>query len=152
MKPLATSPQFQRRRRQGQLLAFGMTGAMALALSACDNASGSGETMLVPPTNFNPAKAVDYSSTNQPPQSPEVFAHSNCSGYLCGHGYFPVYGYPGYYYEPAPGSSIELVRGGSRTYVADSPEEARENVARGGFGGEGEHGGEGGEGGHGGGE
>ena len=134
-------------KRQGKLVAFGMTGAMALALAACDTANTPSQAMIVPPNSFNPAKATDYASTNQAPQSPTVFAYSNCSGYLCGHGYFPVYGYPGYYYRPVPGTMIELVRGGSPTYVASSPGEARANVARGGFGG-----GEGGHSGFGGGE
>ncbi len=130
------------RKRQGRLLAFGMTGAMALALSACDNPS---QVMISPPGEFDPNRASAYTNTNQPPSSSSVCANPGCGAYLGGHGYYPVYGYPGYFYRPAPGSTVELVRG-SGNYSAGSPEEARASVARGGFGesggGHGEGGGE----------
>jgi hypothetical protein len=128
---------------------------MALALTAC-NQSGPGQTMVAPPNGFNPRQAVVYNDTNSPPVTPCVYSGSGNGSYLGGHGYYHVYGYPGYYYRPAPGSTVELIEGGSSTYAAASPEEARENVSRGGFGesgggeGEGHGGGEGG--GHGGGE
>jgi hypothetical protein len=111
--------------------------------------------MIAPPGGFNPVLASYYSDTNQPPTNACVYANGGSGGYLGGHGYYRVYGYPNYYYRPAPGSPIEIVNGGSSSYTAGSPEEANENVVRGGFGGgdegEGGHGFGGGEGGHGGG-
>lgn len=139
-----------RSKRQGQILAFSMTGALAVALAACDDNSSSSVPMVAPPNGFNPTQATAYSDTNQPPTNTCVYSNGGSGGYLGSHGYYRVYGYPGYYYRPAAGSSIEIVNGGSSTYSAGSPEEANENVARGGFGGEGE--GEGGHGGYGGGE
>ncbi len=125
---------------------------MALALTAC-NQSGPDQTMVAPPNDFNPRQAVAYNNTNSPPVTPCVFSSSGNGSYLSSHGYYHVYGYPGYYYRPAPGSTVEIIQGGSPNYAAGSPEEARENVARGGFGESGGGEGEGhGEGAHGGGE
>lgn len=148
LKPLTIWPL----RRQGRLLAFGMSGAMALAMSACSRDSD--PVMVSPPNNFNTNQAVYYDNTNQPPVTPYVYAGANNAPYLGGHGYYPLYGYPNYYWRPTPGSTVQLVSGGSSTYQAGSPSEANESVARGGFGasGEGEGGHGGGEGGHGGGE
>jgi hypothetical protein len=142
-------PESNRRlKRQGQLLAFSMSGAMALALSSCDNPSSS-SPMIVPPGGFNPSRATIYNDTNSPPTSPCVYSGGGNGSYLSSRGYYHIYGYPGYYYQPAPGSTVEFVEGGSTGYSAGSPEEAQENVARGGFGegGEGEGHGGGGEGG-----
>ncbi len=143
------------RRRQGQLLAFGMSGAMAVALSACNNSDKSGELMIAPPNSFNPQQAVTVYSTNSPPSAPFVYSPPNNGPYLGGCGYYHVYGFPNYYYRPAPGTAVEFISGGSPNYSAGSAEEANENIARGGFGesaGEGEGEGHGsGEGGHGGG-
>jgi hypothetical protein len=134
-------------KRQGRLLAFGVTGAMALAVTACDRRD---TTMIVPPGGFSPTNAVYYNNTNQPPTNTTILASPGCAGYVAGHGYYPVYGYPNYYYRPTPGSTIEVVSGETGGYVASSPDEAR-SVAHGGFGssGEGEGGHGGGEGGHG---
>jgi hypothetical protein len=142
---------------QGTLLSFTFSGAMALALSSC-NQSDSSPMMIVPPSGFNPGQATYLSNTNSAPTSPYVYSNSGNSGYLGAHGYYRIYGYPNYYDRPAPGSTVEFVSGswGASSYRAGSSEEARESVERGGFGGgeggEGEsgHGGEGG--GHGGGE
>ncbi len=127
------------KKRQGGLLAFGVTGAFALAIYGC---SRNEATMVVPPGNFSPNNAVSWSDTNQPPTNATVYASSGHGGYLGTHGYFPVYGYPNYYFRPAPGSTVEVVRGSTDSFVATSPDEAR-SVARGGFG---EAGGEGGHG------
>jgi hypothetical protein len=145
-------------KRQGRLLAFGMTGAMALALNACDGSKSSGSApMIAPPNTFTTEQASALYSTNYPPNSPYVYSATGGSGggsYLTSHGYYRLYGYPGYYYRPAPGATVEFVEGGSSSYRAGSAAEADETVARGGFG-EGGEGGEGhgggGEGGHGGG-
>ena len=150
MTPHVQLPTISSPKRQGRLLAFGITGAMALAVSACGPANADpGPTLLVPPDGFNPRSASYYSDTNQPPTNAAVYApNSGTGGYLGGHGYYRVYGFPSYYYRPAPGSNIELVSGGeSANYRAGSASEAR-SVARGGFG----EGGEGGHGGFGGGE
>jgi hypothetical protein len=120
-------------KRQGRLLAYGMTGAMALALAACSRPQ-SEQMMVAPPNNFTTNQAPEYASTNQAPVTAYVHSGGGCSGYLCGHGYYPIYGYPGYYYRPAPGSTVEMVSGGSSSYAASSPAEARASVARGGFG------------------
>ena len=133
------------RKRQGPLLAFGMTGAMALALAACNNSGGSGPTMIAPPGNFDPSQAKYLSGTNQAPTAPYMYdGGGGHGGFLTGSGYYPMYGYPNYYYRPAPGATVELVTGGSSGYVASSPGEGQESVERGGFG---EHGAGGGEGG-----
>jgi len=143
MTPHVQLPTISSPKRQGRLLAFGMTGAMALAVSACGPANSSpGPTLLVPPDGFNPRSASYYSDTNQPPTNAAVYApNSGTGGYLGGHGYYRVYGFPSYYYRPAPGSRVELVSGGeSAAYRAGSAAEAR-SVARGGFGEGGGHGG-----------
>ena len=136
----------QARRRQGHLLAFGLTGAMALAVTACNNSGATGPPMILPPGSFNTSEASSFYGTNQPPNSPYVYdgAGGGHSTFLTGIGYYPIYGYPNYYYRPAPGSTVELVTGASSGYVAGSPAEAQESVDRGGFGG-GEEGGHGGE-------
>jgi hypothetical protein len=143
-------PLFDRtdRKRQGRLLAFSMTGAMALALNACGNKSDSAP-MIAPPGDFSPQRAAYLSDTNSPPTSPYVYSSGGNGSYLGGQGYFHLYGYPGYYYRPAPGTAVEFVEGGSSDYSAGSPAEAQDNVTRGGFGegGEGEGHGGGGEGG-----
>ena len=132
-----TRPEIQNPRRQGRLLAFSMSGAMAMALTACHD---SGPTMIVPPVDFNTNQAEWVYGTNAPPTASTV--HSSGGGVFLGsRGYYPVYGYPGYYYRPAPGSTVELVSGASSSYRAGSPAEARANVARGGFGSSGGHGG-----------
>jgi len=147
MTPHVQLPTISSPKRQGRLLAFGMTGAMALAVSACGPANTApSPTLLVPPDGFNPRSASYYSDTNQPPTNAAVYApNSGTGGYLGGHGYYRVYGFPSYYYRPAPGSRVELVSGGeSAGYRASSASEAR-SVARGGFGeGGGGHGGFGG--------
>lgn len=120
-------------KRQGRLLAFSMTGAMAIALTSC-NRSESGPTMIAPPNGFNTNQASNFTGTNQPPTTPYVHAGSAYGGYLGGHGYYPVYGYPNYYWRPAPGTRVEFVSGGSPSYSAGSPAEAHESIARGGFG------------------
>jgi hypothetical protein len=152
--PLPTMTDSAETPRQGRLLAFSMTGAMALALNACTYKSDS-PPMIVPPGNFNASQAVFLSNTNSPPTAPYVYSSGGSGSYLGSRGYYHLYGYPDYYYHPAPGSRVEVVEDGSADYRAGSPAEAEE-VARGGFGegGEGEgHGGFGGEGGgHGGGE
>ena len=145
MTPHVHLPKICSPKRQGRLLAFGMTGAMALAVAACGPADSAppGPTLIVPPNGFNPRDATYYSDTNQPPTNAAVFASSGNGGYLGAHGYYRVYGFPSYYYRPAPGTSIELVSGGeTESYRAGSASEAR-SVARGGFG-EGGHGGFGG--------
>jgi hypothetical protein len=145
-------PKISSPKRQGRLLAFGITGAMALAVSACGPTNSTpSPTLLVPPQGFNPKNATYYSDTNQPPTNSTVYATSSHGGYLGSCGYYRVYGYPDYYYRPAPGTSVELVSGGDTAeYSASSPDAAR-SVARGGFG-EGGGEGEGGHGGFGGGE
>ncbi len=101
--------------------------------------------MVVPPPDFRTSQANTLYSTNYPPNSPYV--HSNGGAGSGGGPFLTSRGY----YRPAPGTTVELVNGGSSTYRAGSSAEAEETVARGGFG----EGGEGGEGhggeGHGGG-
>jgi len=129
-------------RWQGPLLSFTVSGAMALALSACNNTYQT--PMIVPPNGFDPKQASYFNSTNSPPTNACVYTgDSGNSAYLCSHGYFPVYGYPHYYDRPAPGSQVQLISGGSgiSSYSAHSPEEAR-STARGGFGSTGGGGGE----------
>ena len=136
MTPHVQLPTISPPKRQGRLLAFGMTGAMALAVSACGPVNTApSPTLLVPPDGFNPRSASSYSDTNQPPTNAAIYApNSGTGGYLGGHGYYRVYGFPSYYYRPVPGSNIELVSGGeSAAYRASSASEAR-SVARGGFG------------------
>jgi hypothetical protein len=134
---------------QGRLLSFTVSGAMAVALSSCDNKSNLGPVMVAPPNGFSPNQAVYLSNTNSAPMSQFVYSPTGGGGYLGAHGYYPIYGYPNYYDRPAPGSTVEFVTGGSTAYTASSPDAARDDVARGGFG---ESGGGEGEGGHGGGE
>lgn len=136
---MTTPPSTLPQRRQGSLLAYGMTGAMALALAACSRAPE--EAMISPPANFTTNQVPAYMDTNQPPTSPYVHAGARYDSYLYGHGYYPIFGYPGYYYQPAPGSTVQLVTSGPHSYVAGSPDEANTAIARGGFG---EHGGGGG--------
>ncbi len=133
MKHHVHHQQIAPKKRQGRLLAFGVTGALALAVSACGR---NDSTMVVPPNSFNPNNAVSYNGTNQPPTNATVYASPGYSGYLGSRGYYPVYGYPNYYYQPAPGSTVQLVSGDASSYRASSPAEAR-SVARGGFGGSG---------------
>jgi len=145
-RPITT----HRRRRQGQLLAFSMSGALALALSACSKTTPD-EVMIAPPNDFKPEQAATVYSTNAPPTGPYVYSTPANGGYLGHCGYYHIYGYPNYYYRPAPGTTVELVTGGSETYSAGSVTAAHENIERGGFGESGEGHGFG-EGGHGGGE
>jgi len=141
----------QGRRWQGPLLSFTVSWAMALALSSCN--SNLGPVMIVPPKNFNPSQAPYLSNTNSAPTAPYVYSGAGNAGYLGTRGYYPIFGYPGYYERPAPGSTVEFVTGssGASSYHASSPAEAEESASRGGFGSHGSSGGEG-EGGHGGGE
>jgi len=148
MTPHVQLPTISSRKRQGRLLAFGMTGAMALAVSACSPSNASPDpTLVVPPTDFNPRAASYYMNTNQPPTNATIYSPgggidgNGAGGYLTSHGYYQVYGFPSYYYRPAPGTTVELVSGGGTAgYRAGSPAEAR-SVARGGFGGSGGRGG-----------
>lgn len=137
LKPLTMGPP----KRQGRLLAFGMSGAMALALTACSREP----VMVAPPNNFQTAEATWFDNTNQPPTNAYVYSTSNSGPYLGAHGYYPIYGYPHYYWRPAPGSTVQLVTGGygASSYRASSPAEANESVARGGFGRTGSSGGSG---------
>jgi hypothetical protein len=127
----------QKQKWQGPVVAIGITGALAVAIAACSQKGGStNPTMVAPPNNFNPTQATFLSSTNQAPNSPYVYdgGSGGHAAFLMGRGYFPIYGYPSYYYRPAPGSTVELVSGRTSGYVAGSPGEARATAARGGFG------------------
>jgi hypothetical protein len=125
-------------KKQGSLLAFSMSGAMALALAACGR-SNSSPTMISPPSGFSTNDATAWTGTNGVvPSSPYVYANAGSAAYLGGAGYYPMYGFPGYFYRPAPGSTVQFITGGSPTYSAGSVSEAHANVARGGFGSSGE--------------
>jgi hypothetical protein len=123
----------------GRTVALSMTGAMAMAMSACHRENG--PLMIAPPSDFHTNEVTALTDTNQAPSSTYLQANSQYSTYLGGHGYYPLYGFPGYYYRPKPGSTVEFIRGASSSYSAGSAEEANENISRGGFG---ESGGEGG--------
>ncbi len=130
--------------RQGSLVAFTMAGAMALALSGCDNAQPAPGTYIAPPKGLTPNDAVVVGSNDGP--TTNAYVHPvgpGGGGSFVARGYYPVYNQPGYYYRPAPGTTAQIMTV-SESFAGGGDGEG--GISRGGFGG-----GEGGEGGHGGG-
>ena len=150
-------------RYSSRSLTFAMVGAMALALTACneDVEQRSDGVVIQPPSNFSTNEAAPYSTDGSTTNSviyarPATYPPS----LLYGRGYYPIYNYPGYYYHPAPGysgySSDSRFTPGrivtTSSYGGGGEESEggeHSSTSRGGFGGEG---GEGGHGGFGGGE
>ena len=132
--------------RQGSLVAFTMAGAMALALSGCDSAQQTPGTYIAPPKGLTPNDAVVVGSNDAP--TTNAYVHPvgpGGGGNFITRGYYPVYNQPGYYYRPAPGTTMQLMTV-RESFASDSDSDGEGGISRGGFGG-----GEGGEGGHGGG-
>jgi hypothetical protein len=127
------------RKRQGSLVAFTMAGAMAMALTGCDDAQQPAGTYIAPPKGLTPNDAAvmttyDAATTN-------AYIHPTSPGagvYWTSRGYYPVYAQPGYYYRPAPGTTAQIMTV-SESFASG---EGDDGISRGGFGGgEGEGGG-----------